>query len=512
MLKIENLSLRIPSVDHPLVTLSLQIQKGEVLALVGESGSGKSLTALSILGLLSRGIQVQPHSKILLDDIDLLGLSEQAMCRVRAQKIGFVFQDPFTSLNPVKTIFKQISEKLQKAGFSKRRHALKHKVTELLRQLNISNPEKRLSQYPHELSGGLNQRVMLAMALASDPSLLILDEPTTALDVTTQQSIIKDLMRLKDSRKLAILFITHDLALAAQLATHVMVLKKGEVQCAQEAAAFFQNPSHAYAKALLEAVPKIKGHYRDSEQNKQEVARVEQLGLHFESGIFIKTKADFQLRNISFSLKKGETLAVVGESGSGKTTLAKILTGLYQPTLGKMQFSDPNAKVQMVFQNPYSAMNPRFRVGEVVEEGLRLAGMPKAERKAKALHWIEQVKLPASYYFRYPHELSGGERQRIALARSLIIEPKVLILDEPTSALDVMTASEMLDLLRALQKSTQVSFIFITHNMALVEKLAHSVMVLKQGQCLEYGAVARVLRSPENAYTKQLLEAVPGLS
>ena len=203
---------------------------------------------------------------------------------------------------------------------------------------------------------------------------------------------------------------------------------------------------------------------------------------------------------------------MVGESGSGKTTLAKILTGLYQPTLGKMQFSDPNAKVQMVFQNPYSAMNPRFRVGEVVEEGLRLAGMPKAERKAKALHWIEQVKLPASYYFRYPHELSGGERQRIALARSLIIEPKVLILDEPTSALDVMTASEMLDLLRALQKSTQVSFIFITHNMALVEKLAHSVMVLKQGQCLEYGAVARVLRSPENAYTKQLLEAVPGLS
>ena len=315
MLKIENLSLRIPSVDHPLVTLSLQIQKGEVLALVGESGSGKSLTALSILGLLSRGIQVQPHSKILLDDIDLLGLSEQAMCRVRAQKIGFVFQDPFTSLNPVKTIFKQISEKLQKAGFSKRRHALKHKVTELLRQLNISNPEKRLSQYPHELSGGLNQRVMLAMALASDPSLLILDEPTTALDVTTQQSIIKDLMRLKDSRKLAILFITHDLALAAQLATHVMVLKKGE------------------------------------------------------------------------------TLAVVGESGSGKTTLAKILTGLYQPTLGKMQFSDPNAKVQMVFQNPYSAMNPRFRVGEVVEEGLRLAGMPKAER----CHTIYRTRYSAGH-------------------------------------------------------------------------------------------------------------------
>lgn len=507
---------------------NLTINRGETLALVGESGGGKSLTGLAILQLLPPAARVSDASHIMLEQQDLLQLSELQMRRIRGRRIGMIFQEAMAALNPVLTIGHQIHEVLR-CHFKLTRQQRKQRVAQLLHDVGIENPEHFVRNYPHQLSGGMRQRAMIAIALAAEPDLLIADEPTTALDVTIQAQVLTLLQQLQQKFGMSMLFITHDLGVVAKIADQVAVIYRGEIVEQAKKADFFAKPQHPYSQQLFAALP----NWQQREQlltpitAAKPILVAEKLKIYFpiRKGIFKRTVGYIKaVDDINFSIATGTTLALVGESGSGKTTTARGILRLIDPTAGKVIFEDIDlAKIsttalhkirkdlQIVFQDPYSSMNPRMQIKDIIAEGMLAQNMDKHEvtRQQRIDELLRLVGLAPENKFRYPHEFSGGQRQRICIARSLALNPKLIVCDEPTSSLDVSAQMQILKLLRKLQCELKLSYLLITHNFAVVAYMADEVAVMYHGKIVEQGKVEQVLNNPQHPYTQKLLASIP---
>jgi len=552
MLSVENLSTHFFSRDGVLKAVddvSYRIAPGETLAVAGESGSGKSVTALSIMGLLPKPAGRVVGGRILLDGRDLVPLSEGEMQHLRGNEVAMIFQEPMTSLNPVLTIGDQIAEVLIRHR-GMRRKAARERVREMLELVRIPDAARRLDDYPHEMSGGMRQRVMIAMALACKPKLLIADEPTTALDVTIQAQIIELIKTLQQEEGMSVLFITHDMGVVAEVADRTAVMYNGKVVEQGATRDIFDNPRHPYTRSLLSAVPRLgamAGHRRpmrfpvvdratglsdipaetgETVSPDQPVIEVKNLTARFNlrGGLFSSVKRRVHaVENVSFSVQPGETLALVGESGCGKSTTGRSVMRLMQPmrgsvlldgedllTLDDQTLHDRRRRIQMIFQDPYASLNPRMTVGEAIAEPLivnRLAGRAEAHRKVGEL--LEQVGLRPEMARRYPHEFSGGQRQRICIARALSVEPKLIVADESVSALDVSVKAQVINLMLDLQDRMKLAYLFISHDMAVVERVSHRVAVMYLGEIVEIGPRAAIFGDPQHPYTKRLLAAVP---
>ena len=586
--------------------ISLEVKNGETFAIVGESGCGKSMTALSVLRLLPDAGQVVGGA-VLLGDEDLLRLPETAMRGIRGRRIAMIFQEPATSLNPVLTVGMQIGEVLQRHT-ELRGAAARKRMLELLDAVGIPDPARRLDEYSFQLSGGMKQRVMIAVALAAEPDLLVADEPTTALDVTIQAQVLDLLKELQRKKGMAILLITHDLGVVAQMAHRVAVMYAGQIIEVAARERFFGTPLHPYSRKLFQALPgsasrggdlavirgqvpplttrfggcrfaercdlawercrtevpvltthgagqQVRCHLYDKDEDARRAAgegavpqalsaavsvapeakasaallRVRDLKVHFpiRRGLLKRTVGQVRaVDGMSFDLASGMTLALVGESGCGKTTAGKAILQLIRPSAGSVQFQDAEltrlrgqalrsrrADFQLIFQDPFSSLNPRMRVSDILGEGMKALGVADAlaERALRMDRMLAQVGLNAEAKQRYPHEFSGGQRQRIAIARALAVNPKLIVCDEPTSALDVSVQAQILNLLKHLQLDLGLAYLFITHNIAVVEHLAHNVAVMYLGRIVERGSVDEVLRTPRHPYTQALLSAVPAL-
>jgi peptide/nickel transport system ATP-binding protein len=530
LLSVENLRVGFDrDKDTPLAVddVSFEIQPGTAFALVGESGSGKSVTALSVLRLLPPSARVL-GGKALLDGDDVFGVSEYAMCRIRGRRIGIIFQDPMTSLNPVVTIGHQLDEILKRHGRRSER-TLAARKQELLRRVGLPEPERRMNEYPHQLSGGMRQRVMIAIALAGDPELLIADEPTTALDVTIQAQILNLLKTLQRENGMALWLITHDLGIVAEMADQVAVMRKGQIVERASRERFFAQPEHPYSQQLFAALPSM-DHCRQRQVARETappLLEVRDFKVYYpiHAGLFHRVVSYVRaVDGVSFSVARGQTLALVGESGCGKTTLGKGILKLIPGSGGEVVFRGSGSEdagraalrtqyagMQIIFQDPFSSMNPRMLVGDIIEEGLRALRpeMPTTERRDRAADLLARVGLPKASRLRYPHEFSGGQRQRICIARALAVSPKLIVCDEPTSSLDVSVQAQIIDLLKELQAAEGISYLFISHNLAIVAELADEVAVMYGGRIVELGAAERVLRHPAHPYTAKLLAAVP---
>lgn len=586
--------------------ISIEVARGETFAIVGESGCGKSMTALSVLRLLPEAGQIVAGS-VLLGGEDLLGLPEAAMRAVRGRRIAMIFQEPATSLNPVLTVGRQIAEVLQRHTVL-RGESMRKRMLELLQAVGIPDPARRLGEYAFQLSGGLKQRVMIAVALAAEPDLLIADEPTTALDVTIQAQVLELLSGLQRDSGMAILLISHDLGVVAQMAHKVAVMYAGQIIEVASREQFFRAPLHPYSRKLFQALPgsarrggelavirgqvpplttefrgcrfaercdsawercrsevpelvaygdghSVRCHLYDGAQaggraaeipaarpaaqgesdaadrvqSKSALLSVGGLKVHFpiRKGLFKRTVGQVKaVDGMSFDIASAGTLALVGESGCGKTTAGKAILQLIRPSAGSVRFDgqeltrlrgralrERRADFQLVFQDPYASLNPRMRVADILAEGMQALGMADtaAARAARMDRMLAQVGLNAEAKLRYPHEFSGGQRQRIAIARALAVKPKLIVCDEPTSALDVSVQAQILNLLKQLQHDLGLAYLFITHNIAVVEYLAHEVAVMYLGRIVERGTVDAVLRTPRHPYTQALLSAVPTL-
>ena len=520
LLSIEQLSVSFTQgqqLSPAVKQVSLQLQPGETLALVGESGSGKSVTANAILRLLPASAQMM--GKILYQGEDLLSLPETAMQQMRGQQIAMIFQEPMSSLNPLQRIGKQISEMiLQHQRLTKAEASAK--ALELLRLVEIPQPEQRIKAYPHELSGGQRQRVMIAMALANEPKLLIADEPTTALDVTVQKTILELLQRLQQKMGMAILLISHDLNLVRRVADRVCVMQQGCLVEQASSEQLFAAPQHPYTQALLAAEPS--GLPAATEVGPT-LLSVEQLKVWFplKKGLLQRTFDHVKaVDDISFQLKRGQSLGIVGESGSGKSTLGLAILRLIQSqgsivfaqqpinNLTQKQVRPLRRKLQVVFQDPFGSLSPRMSIGQIIGEGLEIhqIGTP-SEREQMIVHALQEVGLDPATRHRYPHEFSGGQRQRVAIARALVLKPDLILLDEPTSALDRSVQRQVIELLRDLQVKYNLTYLFISHDLAVVKALCHQLMVMRQGQVVEQGTAATIFAAPQHPYTQQLLEA-----
>ena len=502
-------------------TVAFDLAKGETLALVGESGSGKSVTALSVLKLLPYPAASHPSGQILFKGRDLLTVSERELRGIRGNNITMVFQEPMSSLNPLHTIERQVGEMLiLHRGLSAA--AARARTLELLAEVGIPQPEERLSAYPHQLSGGQRQRVMIAMALANEPDLLIADEPTTALDVTVQAQILKLLKELQARLGMAMLFITHDLGIVRKIADRVCVMQKGEIVEQGGAEETFQHPRHPYTQALLKAEPKPDP--APIAPDAPIVVEANDLKVYFpiKRGILRKTVGHVKaVDGVSVAIRRGETLGVVGESGSGKTTLGLALLRLISSQgpiafLGKpidgLSFKAMRplrSDLQIVFQDPYGALSPRMSVAEIVEEGLLVhqRKLSADEREARVIAALADVGLDPDTRHRYPHEFSGGQRQRISIARAMALEPSFVVLDEPTSALDMIVQAQIVDLLRALQKKRDLTFMFISHDLRVVSALASRILVMRNGKMVEEGPAHDVFEHPKEDYTRALFAA-----
>ncbi|MGK2740995.1 ABC transporter ATP-binding protein [Tepidicaulis sp. LMO-SS28] len=524
LVKIEDLRVAFRSgktVTDAVKGVSLEIGKGETVALVGESGSGKSVTALSILKLLPYPQAFHPSGRILFGGDNLLEASEAELGHVRGNRISMIFQEPMTSLNPLHPIEKQVGEVLIRHKGMKP-EAARARVLELLRRVGIPNAEERLAAYPHQLSGGQRQRVMIAMALANEPDLLIADEPTTALDVTVQAQILELLKNLQREMNMGLLLITHDLGIVRKMANRVYVMTKGEVVEEGKTEDIFSNPAHAYTRHLLMSEPK--GRPDPMPAGAQQVMDAEDLKVWFpiKRGFFRRTTGHIKaVDGISLQLRQGETLGIVGESGSGKTTLGLAIMRLLA-SKGGIHFEGRNIQglsfkdmrpfrrqMQVVFQDPYGSLSPRMSVSQIVEEGLRVQqrGLSYEERRQIVSEVLAEVGLDPEAQDRYPHEFSGGQRQRIAIARALVLSPRFLLLDEPTSALDMSVQAQIVDLLRDLQKKRKLAYLFISHDLKVVRALAHNVIVMKDGRVVEAGPSDKIFDAPQSDYTKALMAA-----
>ncbi len=532
---------------HAVKRLELAISRRETFALVGESGCGKSMTALALLRLLPDAGRIV-GGQIDLDGEDLNRLPESAMRGVRGGRIGIIFQEPATSLNPVMRVGDQIIETLV-AHTPLRGAAARARAIDWLRRVGIAEPERRIDDYPFQFSGGQKQRVMIAIALAAEPLLLIADEPTTALDVTVQAQVLALLADIQREIGMAVLLITHDLAVVRNVAHHVALMRGGEIVESADAEEFFRAPKHPYARQLFDAIPTFGKRGRPLSEAGRAAAAAEtdtRRGRAREPGVVLDVqdlKVHYPVRKgplrrvaswvkavdgVTFTLRAGETLALLGESGCGKTTTGKALLRLIDGahiagramlqgqdllTADRARLQRLRQDIQIVFQDPYASLDPRMRVGDILDEGLASLrrGMAARERRERAARLIERVGLPADTLARYPHEFSGGQRQRIAIARALAVEPKVLICDEPTSALDVSVQAQILDLLRELQDELGIAYLFITHNFGVVEYLADRIAVMDGGRIVELGEADAVLHAPRQDMTRRLLQAVPRL-
>jgi microcin C transport system ATP-binding protein len=509
------------NVVHAVRGVSFDIEPGGTLALVGESGSGKSVTALSILGLLPYPAASHPKGQILFRGRKLLGASEAQLREVRGNDISMIFQEPMSSLNPLHSIERQVSEVLV-VHRGMRREEARARVVELLEQVGIDDPSGRLASYPHQLSGGQRQRVMIAMALANEPDLLIADEPTTALDVTVQAQILDLLKELQSRLGMAMLFITHNLGIVRKMADTTCIMTEGLVVERGPTGEIFANPRHAYTQHLLSAEPK--GEPPAARPQAPVVVAADDLKVWFpiKRGLLRRTVGHIKaIDGVDIALREGETLGVVGESGSGKSTLGLAVLRLIS-SAGRIVFLGRDIDrlsgktlrplrrdMQIVFQDPYGSLSPRMPVGDIVAEGLRVHQplLSPAELDQRVVGALREVGLDPATRFRYPHEFSGGQRQRIAIARAIVLEPKLLVLDEPTSALDMSVQAQVVDLLRDLQRAKGLSYMFISHDLKVVRALANTVIVLRAGRIVEQGPAHDVFANPQAAYTKALMAA-----
>jgi peptide/nickel transport system ATP-binding protein len=537
ILSVEGLSIdaRTPEgLRQVLEKVSFSLLPGETLSLAGESGSGKSLTALSIMRLLSPSLK-QRSGSIRLAGRELTNLSERAMRRVRGGEIAMIFQEPMTSLNPVMTIGAQLSEAIR-AHDATGAEAAEARACGMLDAVHITEPARRMRQYPHELSGGMRQRVMIAMALCCHPKVLIADEPTTALDVTVQAQILKLMRELRREFAAAILLITHDMGVVAEMADRVVLLKAGRMVEEGTTLGIFERPREPYTRQLLEAVPRL-GDFAGTDGPPRVTAALSR-PLSREPVLFVhdlkvaygraatwlgrNPALPLTVKGVSFELSAGRTLGLVGESGSGKSTIGKAVLGLV-PFSGQVvidgvsiaglsatEMKPVRRKAQMIFQDPYASLDPRMAVGAAIAEPLLIHGIGNAaERRERVAMLLERVRLSPDHASRYPHEFSGGQRQRVCIARAIALEPRIIVADESVSSLDVSVRGQVLDLLLELQEEMGLAYLFISHDMAIVERMSHTVAVIKGGEVLEYGARRQVFESPTQDYTKALMQAVP---
>ena len=537
--------------DGPVVgvsNVSFDIKSGETVCIVGESGSGKSVTSLSLMRLVEFGGGEIKSGRLLFaskdsEKIDLALTDSDRMRSIRGNEIGMIFQEPMTALNPVFTVERQLTEGLRLHESLSRGDA-HARALELMREVRIPEPERRLKQYPHELSGGMRQRVVIAMALACKPRLLIADEPTTALDVTIQAEILALMDRLKRETGTAVMFITHDMAVVAQMADRVVVMFRGEKVEEGTVEEIFENPKHPYTKALLAAVPKL-GEMSGKDypepmvlmgQNQSDIQpiigsdelllKVENLTTRFavKGGIFRRKIANVHaVEDVSFKINKGQTLGLVGESGCGKSTVGRSILCLEEPKSGSVfvngrnilklsgsELRNSRLDMQMIFQDPFASLNPQMQLSDQVAEPIHNFGTLKGSAVQERVEMLfDRVELPYSFMRRYPHELSGGQRQRVAIARALALNPKLLVADEAVSALDVSVQAQVLNLMMELQSELDLSFLFISHDMAVVERVSHHVGVMYMGRIVEIGSRSDVFENPQHAYTKALIQAVP---
>ncbi|MBB3105946.1 microcin C transport system ATP-binding protein [Psychrobacter luti] len=530
MLSVDKLSIVTDAGVVLVEKLSYELTQGQTLAIVGESGSGKSIASLALLGLLPDSLTVSGEVQL----ADVTGMvtlpiannktRNAALRSIRGQRIGMVFQEPMTALNPLHTVGKQIAESLRISGVAKKQWH--EKSIALLNDVNITDPADKLNRYPHELSGGQRQRVMIAMALAQQPDILIADEPTTALDVTLQHEILVLLDNLKRQHNMAMILISHDLNLVRRYSDEVIVMRQGQTIEQGPTAAVFGQPKAEYTRSLIKQDFGQALNLLDDESQQSTVLQVSNLQVQFpvEKSLFCGTKRWFDaVKDVDMILQKGQALGIVGESGSGKTTIALALSQLLSNqarvsgqivvngqdifALSKRELRSFRSQIQMVFQDPFASINPRMTVMQIVEEGLLVQGVNKAERQQAVMDSLATVHLPAEFAQRYPHELSGGQRQRVALARALIMRPSLLILDEPTSALDSTTQVTVVSLLREIQEKLQISYVFISHDLKVVRALCQHIMVLKEGRCIESGRSEDVFNNPKHPYAQQLLQA-----
>ena len=524
--------------------VSFDVPEHSTVALVGESGSGKSVSAMSMVRLLPDNAVIGPQSAVMYQGHNLLTVPINQMRALRGRDISVVFQEPMSSLNPVFTVGEQIAEVLRLHRQMTSRQALA-RALDLLNEVGIDQPAARLRAYPHELSGGQQQRVMIAMAIACEPRLLIADEPTTALDVTVQRQVMELLAGLQQRHRMSVLFISHDLGLVGEIARHVVVMRHGQVREAGDVQPLFDNPKDPYTQALLACRPRLDRRPRrlpviddvmnqrplsDAQRQPKPVSGtplIEARGLRkayrLKEGLF-KRQTIHAVSQADFVLHPGRTLGVVGESGSGKTTLGMMLTRLTDPSAGTILFEGVDLarlsaaqmqpyrrRIQIIFQNPYASLNPRFTVGQILIEPMRIHGIGKddAERAQQALNWIAKVGLAPEAFGQYPHEFSGGQRQRIAIARCLTLRPEIIVCDESVSALDVSVQATVLNLLLDLQEEFGLTYVFISHDLAVVKYMADDILVMKAGEIVERGSADQIYDKPQHPYTRQLLDAIP---
>ncbi|MCZ7482601.1 ABC transporter ATP-binding protein [Rhizobium rhizogenes] len=503
--------------------ISFQLYRGETIAIVGESGSGKSVTARTVMGLLTKRASVSKSATVRFNGDDILKFSSRQRRALRGNRISMIFQEPMSSLNPIYTIGSQIVEAIRVHSKLSRKEA-EARALDLLRQVQIPEPEARLKQYPHQLSGGQRQRVMIAMALSNDPDVLIADEPTTALDVTVQAQILNLIRDLQKKRGMAVVLITHDLTIVKQFSDYVYVMQHGEMREHNTTEKLFEAPQHPYTKKLLGSEPH--GTAKPLPENSGVLLTASGVRVSFMmryGGLFKpELKELIAVDSLGLTLRRHETLGLVGESGSGKTTFGQSLLRLNEPVGGEVVFDGQRvdgrsraqmrplrSRMQIVFQDPFASLNPRMTIGQIIEEGLIINGLgkTKAERLERVRDALEAAGMPGNILSRFPHEFSGGQRQRIAIARAVALEPEFILLDEPTSALDLSVQAQIIDLLRKLQDERGLSYLFISHDLKVVRALCHRVIVMQSGRIVEEGPVEDVLTHPKTEYTQRLVRA-----
>ena len=508
---------------HAVRDISFDLKQGEILCIIGESGSGKSVTANAIMGLLPSVIKVTQGS-IRFQGVDLVTADDASLRALRGRAVSIIFQDPLSALNPLMTIGSQIMEVMEAHDFGTP-ETRRRKVLELLDEVGLPEPGLLQHQYPFRLSGGQRQRVMIAMALALDPDILIADEPTTALDVTTQAQILDLIRKIQRRKHMSVMFITHDFGVVAEIADRVIVMEKGNLVEQGDVREVLERPRHPYTRRLIAAVPRMREVDKDAAPQERVVLRVENLNKTYRvaSGLLSKGRTVHAVKDVSFTLQQARTLGIVGESGSGKSSLGRVLIKLLDADGGKIVFDGKDIlplaedafrpmrkSIQMIFQDPFASLNPRLTIGRILTVGPVSGGLSIRDAKAKAVYLLDLVGLDAGAYDRFPHEFSGGQRQRIGIARALMFDPQLLIADEAVSALDVSIQAQVLELLSRIQQDRKIAMIFITHDLRVASQICDEIAVMYKGSVVEYGPPARIFRSPAHDYTRRLVSAIPG--
>ena len=526
-LSVRNLTVSLPDGmerTHAVRDISFDLPEGQILCIIGESGSGKSVTANAVMGLLPKGIRVTDGS-IRLAGSEIIGADPEHLRGLRGRVVSMIFQDPLSALNPLMTVGAQITEALMAHGVGTE-ESRKERALELLTEVGLPEPALMYHQYPFRLSGGQRQRVMIAMALSLEPTVLIADEPTTALDVTTQAQILNLIRDIQRRKGMSVMFITHDFGVVKEIADSVVVMEKGRVVEQGTADKVLNNPDHPYTQRLIAAVPTLTGANRESHgQSEEPILKVNDLVKTYRSGsrLLRSERVVKAVDGVSFELKPGRTLGIVGESGSGKSSLGRLLIKLMESDSGNIVFEGTDIvpldektfrrlrpKVQMIFQDPFASLNPRSTIGHILTVGPVAHGMPYQQAREEALALLEHVGLDAGAFGRYPHEFSGGQRQRIGIARALMFKPKLLVADESVSALDVSIQAQILKLLDQVQRETGVSMVFITHDLRVASQICDEIVVMQKGKVVEMGPPSQIFLDPQSSYTRELVAAIPG--